>query len=108
MTTSGEEIIADTVILAIGTQGNPNLMACPGGNLPHVQYQLDDPAEYNDEHIFVIGGGDAGIENALGLAADAAQGNIVTLINRGAEFTPPRMPTSRRCWRRAMPAASAS
>jgi CRP-like cAMP-binding protein/Fe-S-cluster-containing hydrogenase component 2/thioredoxin reductase len=83
----GAEIVADTVILAIGTQGNPNLMGGPGGDLPHVQYQLDDPAEYNDEHIFVIGGGDAGIENALGLAADAAQGNIVTLVNRGAEFS---------------------
>jgi cGMP-dependent protein kinase 2 len=85
--TNGDEVIADTVIMAIGTQGNPNLMGCPGGNLPHVQYQLDDPAEYNDEHIFVIGGGDAGIENALGLAADAAQGNIVTLVNRSAEFS---------------------
>jgi len=83
----GGEIIADTVILAIGTQGNPNLMTCPGGDLPHVQYQLDDPAAYNDEHIFVIGGGDAGIENALGLAADAAQGNVVTLVNRSAEFS---------------------
>ncbi|MEY2884384.1 MAG: hypothetical protein RL490_2108, partial [Pseudomonadota bacterium] len=83
----GGEIIADTVILAIGTQGNPNLMTCPGGSLPHVQYQLDDPAAYNDEHIFVIGGGDAGIENALGLAADAAQGNVVTLVNRSAEFS---------------------
>ncbi len=85
-TTGGEEIIADTVILAIGTQGNPNLLTCPGSDLPHIQYQLDDPAAYNDEHIFVYGGGDAGIENALGLAADAAQGNIVTLMNRGAEF----------------------
>ncbi|WP_439491394.1 cyclic nucleotide-binding domain-containing protein [Blastomonas fulva] len=82
----GGEIIADTVVLAIGTQGNPNLIGCPGGTLPHVQYQLDDPAMYNDEHIFVIGGGDAGIENALGLAADAAQGNVVTIVNRGAEF----------------------
>lgn len=84
--TDGSTVIADAVILAIGTQGNPNLMRCPGGNLPHVQYQLDDPAMYNDEHIFVIGGGDAGIENALGLAADAAQGNVVTLVNRGLEF----------------------
>ena len=82
----GSEIIADTVILAIGTQGNPNLMACPGGDLPHVQYQLDDPTEYTDEHVFVIGGGDAGIENALGLAADPAQNNKVTLVNRSAEF----------------------
>jgi CRP-like cAMP-binding protein/Fe-S-cluster-containing hydrogenase component 2/thioredoxin reductase len=85
--TDGSELMAETVVLAIGTQGNPNLMACPGGSLPHVQYQLDDPAMYNDEHIFVIGGGDAGIENALGLAADAAQGNVVTLVNRGGEFS---------------------
>ena len=84
--TNGEEIIADTVILAIGTQGNPNLMACPGGDLPHVQYQLNDPTEYTDEHIFVIGGGDAGIENALGLCADPAQNNSVTLVNRSADF----------------------
>ncbi len=83
----GDEVVADAVVLAIGTQGNPNLMRCPGGDLPHVQYQLDDPAAYNDEHIFVIGGGDAGIENALGLAADVAQGNIVSLVNRGAEFS---------------------
>ena len=83
---SGEEIMAETVIMALGTQGNPNLMGCPGGNLPHVQYQLDDPTEYTDEHIFVIGGGDAGIENALGLCADPAQNNTVTLINRTADF----------------------
>lgn len=41
--TNGEEIMADAVIMAIGTQGNPNLMSCAGGNSSHVQYQLDDP-----------------------------------------------------------------
>lgn len=80
------EIAAEAVILAIGTQGNPNLVRCPVGESAMVQYQLDDPGEYNDEHIFVIGGGDAGIENALGLAADAAQGNVVSLVNRSADF----------------------
>ena len=84
--TNGDTIRAETIILAIGTQGNPNLMRCEGASLPHVQYSLDDPAAYIDEHIFVLGGGDAGIENALGLAADAAQGNIVTLVNRSADF----------------------
>jgi cGMP-dependent protein kinase 2 len=82
----GEEIQAETVVLAIGTQGNPNLLRCPGGDLPHVQYQLADPGEFIDEHITVIGSGDAGIENALGLAADLAQGNVVSILNRGAEF----------------------
>ncbi|HEX5776387.1 MAG TPA: NAD(P)-binding domain-containing protein, partial [Caulobacteraceae bacterium] len=83
---SGDTIAAETVVLAIGTQGNPNLMRCEGGDLPHIQYQLDDPAEYLDEHIVVVGGGDAGIENALGLAADPAQGNVVTILNRSADF----------------------
>ena len=83
---SGDTLQAETIVMAIGTQGNPNLMRCPGGDNKMVQYQLDDPGEYYDEHITVIGSGDAGIENALGLAADAAQNNIVTILNRSAEF----------------------
>ncbi|MCX7677223.1 MAG: cyclic nucleotide-binding domain-containing protein, partial [Alteraurantiacibacter sp.] len=82
----GEPILAENVVLAIGTQGNPNLLRIPGADLPHVQYQLDDPGEYFDEHITVVGSGDAGIENALGLAADPAQRNVVTLLNRGTDF----------------------
>ncbi len=85
-TTRGETVLAHAVILAIGTQGNPNRMRCEGTDLPHIQYQLDDPSEYVDEHITVVGSGDAGIENALGLAADAAQGNIVTILNRSPDF----------------------
>ncbi|MFA5967803.1 MAG: cyclic nucleotide-binding domain-containing protein [Sphingomonas sp.] len=85
--TRGEPIHAEAVILAIGTQGNPNRMRCDGADMPHIQYQLDDPGEYVDEHITVVGSGDAGIENALGLAADVAQGNIVTILNRGADFS---------------------
>ena len=88
----GDPIQAENIILAVGTQGNPNLMRCDGGNLPHVQYQLDDPGEYTDEHIFVIGGGDAGIENAMGLIADAGQNNTVTLLNRGADFPTAKKP----------------
>jgi CRP-like cAMP-binding protein/Fe-S-cluster-containing hydrogenase component 2/thioredoxin reductase len=82
----GDPIRAEAIVLAIGTQGNPNLLRLPGGDLPHVQYQLDDPGEYFDEHITVIGSGDAGIENALGLAADPAQRNVVTILNRSTDF----------------------
>jgi CRP-like cAMP-binding protein/Fe-S-cluster-containing hydrogenase component 2/thioredoxin reductase len=80
--TNGEKVMAENVILAIGTQGNPNLMRCPGGDLPHVTYQLDDPYAVLDEHVVVVGTGDAGIENARGLVEDAAQGNTVTVLNR--------------------------
>lgn len=85
--TNGETVMAETVVLAIGTQGNPNLMRCPGSDLPHVTYQLDDPYAILDEHIVVIGTGDAGIENARGLAEDSAQGNVVTVLNRAPKST---------------------
>ena len=87
--TDKSEIKVENIILAIGTQGNPNLLRCPGADQGHLelQYQLDDPGEYVDEHITVIGAGDAGIENALGLAADIAQGNIVSIVNRTADFS---------------------
>ena len=85
--TSGETVIAESVVLAIGTQGNPNLMRCPGSDLPHVTYQLDDPYAVLDQHIVVIGTGDAGIENARGLVEDSAQGNVVTVLNRAPKST---------------------
>jgi cGMP-dependent protein kinase 2 len=80
------QVLAEKVVLAIGTQSNPNLVRCPVGEGAVVQYSLDDPGAYLDEHIAVIGGGDAGIENALGLIADAALGNVVMLLNRGPDF----------------------
>ena len=55
--TNGEVVKAENVILALGTQGNPNLVRCPVGEGAVVQYQLDDPGEYVDEHIVVIGAG---------------------------------------------------
>lgn len=79
-------IKVENIIMAIGTQGNPNTMRCEGGDLPFIQYQLDDPNAYFDEDIIVIGGGDAGIENALGLCADANLENRVTLLQRAADF----------------------
>lgn len=82
----GAPIHAEAVAMAIGTQGNPNKLRCPGADLPLIQYQLDDPGEYFDEHITVIGSGDAGIENALGLAADPKQNNVVSILNRGSDF----------------------
>ena len=85
-TKSGKSVEAENVVLAIGTQGNPNTMRVPGGDLDFIQYQLDDPREYFDEDIIVIGGGDAGIENALGLCADPGLENRVTLLQRAPDF----------------------
>lgn len=81
-TASGEICNAEHVVLCIGLQGNLRKLGVPGEDLDRVQYQLDDPDEYNGEVIVVVGAGDAGIENALALA----ENNRVILINRVDEF----------------------
>ncbi len=82
-TVSGDTVDAEHVVLCIGLQGNLRKLGVPGENLERVQYQLDDPAEYNGETIIVVGSGDAGIENALALI----ENNRVIMINRADEFS---------------------
>lgn len=82
-TKSGDTLTAGAVVLAIGVQGNPRRIGVPGDDLPCVQYTLDDPDEYRDEVILVVGAGDAAIENAVALASH----NQVLIVNRGEEFT---------------------
>ena len=74
---------ATHVLLAIGVQGDLRKFGVPGDEQPWVTYQLDDPAAHEDERIVVVGVGDAGIENALGLAEN---GNEVTIVNRRDEI----------------------
>jgi thioredoxin reductase len=78
----GSSVTAEAVILGIGLQGNLNKLRVPGAELPHIQYQLDDPDEYELERIIVIGAGDAAIENAVALS----QRNTVYVLNRGEDF----------------------
>ena len=78
----GEAFECEKVVLAIGLQGNLRRLGVPGDDLDRVQYQLDDPDEYSDETIVVVGAGDAAIENALALA----EHNRVVLMNRNEEF----------------------
>lgn len=80
---TGEMLKAEYVVLAIGVQGNIRTLEVPGEDLPLVQYQLDDPEEFINETIIVIGGGDAGVENALALSKQ----NRVILLNRQEEFS---------------------
>jgi CRP-like cAMP-binding protein/thioredoxin reductase/Pyruvate/2-oxoacid:ferredoxin oxidoreductase delta subunit len=82
LTLKDGRVEAEHVVLAIGVQGNPNTFRAPGADLPHVTYQLDDPAEHSGKRIVVVGVGDAGIENALALT----QRNHVSIVNRQKEI----------------------
>jgi CRP-like cAMP-binding protein/Fe-S-cluster-containing dehydrogenase component/thioredoxin reductase/pSer/pThr/pTyr-binding forkhead associated (FHA) protein len=79
----GEQFRASHVVLSIGVQGNLRTFGVEGDDLPHVTYQLDDPAAYTGKRIVVVGVGDAGIENALALIE---HDNEVSLVNRAAEI----------------------
>jgi Fe-S-cluster-containing hydrogenase component 2/thioredoxin reductase/CRP-like cAMP-binding protein len=79
----GSAVRAETVVLAIGLEGNPRKVGAPGDDSAAVQYQLDDPKAYRDETILVLGAGDAAIENALALSEQ----NDVYIVNRGKEFS---------------------
>ncbi|MDH4048587.1 MAG: NAD(P)-binding domain-containing protein, partial [Gammaproteobacteria bacterium] len=78
----GESIGAKSIVLAIGLQGNPRKLGAPGEDASFVQYTLDDPDEYSDETIVIVGAGDAAIENAIALSRN----NSVVIVNRRDEF----------------------
>lgn len=77
-----QKITAESVVLAIGLQGNTRKLDVDGNDSPNLQYQLDDPKAYSAETIVIVGAGDSAIENALALAPQ----NKVILVNRRNEF----------------------
>jgi len=74
---------ARRVVLATGLRGKPRLLVVPGANLEKVQSLLDDPAEFADLDVLVVGGGDSAVEGAMALADVGAR---VTLSYRGDGF----------------------
>jgi hypothetical protein len=55
----------------------------PGANLEKVQSRLDDPDEFGNRDVLVVGGGDSAVEGAMSLADAGAR---VTLSYRGDGF----------------------
>jgi len=74
---------ARRVVLATGLRGKPRLLVVPGANLEKVQSLLDDPGEFADLDVLVVGGGDSAVEGAMSLADVGAR---VILSYRGDGF----------------------
>lgn len=83
--TSNETITAKKVILALGVRGSPRRLGLPNEDLPKVTYNLIDAEEYTQQHIVVVGGGNAGVEAAQSLAQGKLL-NTVHLLVRGTGF----------------------
>jgi len=82
--TSKETIVSRYVILALGRHGTSRRLDVPGEEIAHVFYHLDNPADYRDQSLLVVGGGDSAAEAAIVLAQEP--GNHVTLSYRRDEF----------------------
>jgi thioredoxin reductase (NADPH) len=93
VTTSNGICRTATVLLATGRRGSPRRLGVPGEELPKVVYSLDDPAQYQGQHVLVVGGGDSALEAAL--AVSRQPGAEVTLSYRGSSFDRAK-PTNRR------------
>jgi thioredoxin reductase len=70
------------VLLALGRRGTPRRLGCPGEEHEKVAYSLVDPELYQQQHLLVVGGGDAALEAAVALSEQP--GNRVTLSYRGS------------------------
>ncbi len=84
VTTSKGLFHAATVLLALGRRGSPRKLGVEGEDLTKVVYRLDTPSQYRNQHVLVVGGGDAALETATELARHPVK--TITLIHRGPAF----------------------
>jgi thioredoxin reductase len=73
------------ILLAIGRRGTPRKLGVPGEEQSKVVYRLIDPAQYRNQHILVVGGGDSALEAATSIADEA--GATVTISYRNEAFS---------------------
>ena len=87
VTTDGEHIRAQNVVVAIGRSGNFRSLDVPGEDKDHVHHRLYDPTRCAGHDVVVIGGGDSATEAAISLTEAGAN---VTLSYRRDEFVRPK------------------
>lgn len=82
--TSKGEYRTRAVLLSIGRRGTPRKLGVPGEEQAKVVYRLIDAEQYRNQHVLVVGGGDAALEAALAVADEP--GTTVTLSYRSEAF----------------------
>ena len=83
--TSIGAMTAHKVILATGVRGTPRRLGVPGEDLAKVTYNLVEPEQYQQQHVAVVGGGNAAAE-AVQYLCKKSYGNKVTMLVASADF----------------------
>ncbi|MBN4063313.1 NAD(P)-binding domain-containing protein [Cardiobacterium sp. AH-315-I02] len=73
------------ILLAIGRRGSPRKLGVPGEEQSKVVYRLIDPAQYRNQRVLVVGGGDSALEAAVSIAEE--QGTTVSISYRSEAFS---------------------
>ena len=73
------------ILLAIGRRGTPRKLGVPGEEQTKVVYRLVDPAQYKNQHVLVVGGGDSALEAAVSIADE--EGTTVAISYRSEAFS---------------------
>src|SRR5262249_55091148 len=59
---------AAAVVLALGRRGAPRELGVPGEQLAKVSYRLIEPEPFANQHVLIVGGGNAAADCAIALA----------------------------------------
>ena len=83
--TGTSEYHTRAILLAIGRRGTPRKLGVPGEEQSKVVYRLIDPAQYKNQHVLVVGGGDSALEAAVSIAEE--EGTTVAISYRSEAFS---------------------
>jgi thioredoxin reductase (NADPH) len=75
--------LAQSIVFATGYYDNPNFLAIPGEDLPHVTHYFVEGHPYWHQHVIVIGAGNSSVDAALECWRAGA---TVTLVHFGEAF----------------------
>ena len=83
--TGSSEYHTRAILLAIGRRGTPRKLGVPGEEQSKVVYRLIDPAQYQNQHVLIVGGGDSALEAAVSISEE--EGTTVSISYRSEAFS---------------------
>ncbi len=85
VTTTKGTYETSSILLCLGRRGSPRKLGVDGEDQDKVVYRLNDPADYINKHVLIVGGGDSALEAATSIAE--VEGSKVTISYRSPSFS---------------------